>query len=127
MSYTIERLTHYPTILVTLNDDFKIPEEFVAYAAETQELLDREPERVFIITDMTNFNVSVNDLLQGTKLALNPQINVAKHPKTRGSILITNAGIIKKSVDGLRKLGIAEDLKVVTSLEEALELCSAPR
>lgn len=127
MSYTIERLTNYPAILVTFNEDFQIPEEFLDYATETHAMLDREPEPVYIITDITNFNVSVNNLLQGTKLALNPEANVAKNPKTYGSIIVTDAGLLKRSVDGFRKLGIVDDLKVVTSLEEALELCSAPR
>jgi len=122
MSYTVQRLKDYPAILISYHDDFDISSDYALSTKDAMKLLDAESNPVTIIIDLTEFSMSLNDLLEGTRLAFKPDMNTAKHSKTLNTIVISKMGIMKKSVDGFRKMGLSDDLRVADSLEDALAL-----
>jgi hypothetical protein len=124
MSYKIEQLTNPRAIFVTLNEDFKIPQEIVAYTKEVASLLEKEARPIPIVVDMRQYSVSFEALLSGTNLALNPEANITKYPNAGKLILITRETLLKMSMDGFRKLGIASNIQAVSSPDEALALCA---
>ena len=125
MSYSIERLNNPDVYLVTLNEDFEIQTELPQYFKELSIAINNEPEPLNLIVDVSNLGLSFDDLLGGTKGMMNADRNPYLHPNSKTAILVTKNRMIKMSLDGFAKLGIAKTTKVVESVEEALQLASA--
>lgn len=126
MSYTVEKISNPNAILVVWNEDYSISKEWTLSVEEIVSLLDEVDEPLRIINDATAFQISVNDLLEGTGSLLKSG-NLLNHPMLKGFITVTSSAMLKRSVDGLRKLGLSQDHQVVDSVEEALDLISSSK
>lgn len=122
MSYKVEYLPEYPVVIITFNEDFKIPDDMLAYVIEAASFLDAEAHPIPVIIDITPYTMSLDGLLQATKAGGKGDANIAVHPNVSKVIVVTKATLIKMSLDGIRKLGLAREIEAATSLEEALKL-----
>ncbi|GAB5491513.1 MAG: hypothetical protein Phog2KO_17280 [Phototrophicaceae bacterium] len=124
MSYQIERLEHHPALLIKFNQDFVVPNDILAYMIEAKVILEQEPEPISILLDLTDYNLSLDNLLHGTKISMKPENNIAKQVNVKQIIAITDSKIIVRSLDGFMSLGLGDNIIGVSSLDEALEKLS---
>lgn len=123
-TYSVERLSHPSSYLVRYTADFHGEEATLSVYQELSNLLDTEFEPISIIFDLSQLDITVNDLMVSSKiLTQSKDLNPVNHPMAQQSILITNSSMIRLSIEGFRKFGgVVKDMRAVSSLDEALQL-----
>ncbi|MEM9954022.1 MAG: hypothetical protein AAF846_20600 [Chloroflexota bacterium] len=120
MSYTIERLEQPPVYLVTLASDFSLGTEMKQYFIEMNGRLDKETKPIDIILNLLEYKVSFDGLASTTRDIMRLEANPYQNENSNKLIIVTQNKMVKLSIDGFIKFGIAKKVDVVTSIEEAL-------
>jgi hypothetical protein len=119
MSYTIEHLPKHAAILTTFAKDFSVSTELASCFTALATELDKTQTPLTVILDMLQYSLSVDALIEGTKIVLTGD-NPIRHAKTKRFVAVTHSSLIALSLDGFRKIGIG-DVKTDTSVEEVLK------
>jgi hypothetical protein len=100
MSYSIEKLPNEPIIVQILNEDYTFGGEASPSMKELTQLLDAQPEPIWLIMDMSAVTLSLDDAIQAASMATE-QHKLLKHRNTRESILVTDKRLIKLMAQGM--------------------------
>jgi hypothetical protein len=119
MSYSIERLEDHPVLLITYNADFQVPEELEQQLHDANTYLDRESDPITVILDTGDYTSTVQDLMTSTRYLMTADNQIPNHPMTAKTILVTDMRMLKMGMDGMHRMGIVQNIDLVTALEEA--------
>jgi hypothetical protein len=100
MSYTIEKLPNEPIILQVLNADYTFGAEASPSMLELMTLLDAQRERVYLIMDMSEVSLNLDDAIQAASMSTQ-QHKLLTHPNTIESILVSDSRLMKLMAKGL--------------------------
>lgn len=125
MSYKLERLEDYPAMVTTFNADFDASTELESVITEMRRRISVEETPIYIIMDMSAYDISLNDLFVGTGIGMrtrdgdNREASVKNTLKT---IIVTEQKVLQASIKGFERFGFGKNLEVATTLEAALQI-----
>jgi len=88
VTYTLDRLAGAPIILFQSPPGESISADLEIIAAEMAHLLDEQPEPVFLVLDLHNLTLTLDDMLRGIDLATRGRSPVLLHPRIRENVLV---------------------------------------
>src|SRR5690349_6654430 len=100
MSRSIEKLPNEPILLCTLNADYSAASEAEQFIKDIVATLDAQTEHVYFILDTSEATISLEDVLQGTRLTTQ-QYDLFKHKHIYESIIVASGRFMKLVVQGL--------------------------
>ncbi|MEL6524096.1 MAG: hypothetical protein AAFQ07_00165 [Chloroflexota bacterium] len=123
MSYKIEHQLDQSTIIITYLGEFD--EDAIRKSLnELYQLLNNVEAPVSIIADYSQYEFGFNELLSGTSLARNLK-NPFTHHNCQKLIMVSESNLLKASLKGFQQFGLVNDIKIVTSINAALEISSS--
>lgn len=122
MSYTIERKNNPPSYIITLNEDFDLKTELIAYFKELTMALESESKPISVVVSMLNYSLSLSELMTATKDMMSMDVNPYQDPNVKHVIMVSTDKLLRFSVDGFIKFGIVKTIKTADTVEEALTL-----
>lgn len=118
MSYTLEKQSD-SIIILTISEDYDASAEAGKFFNEINDILDNETSPVNLILDVLEYKLTFEELLSSTRNAMNLKSPFA-HKMVKQTILVTSSNLMKASIKGFQRFGIAGKSKVVASLDEAM-------
>lgn len=126
MPYSVRKLPDMPVILFESPPGESISGNFEAIAAEISRLLETQPEPVFLVIDIRNVTLALDDMLRGIDLATRGHRPVLLHPRIRENVFAAAAPM---SIMALKALSSATFGQVkmaqFETVEQALDYCRA--
>jgi hypothetical protein len=123
MSYTIEKIPGAPIVVLTL-ETRHILAEMDVFDDELTALLDSQPEPVFMIHNMINAVISLEDLTIGASATARGPGERLHHPNVRDNLLVTHDGMMKLAVSGLRTATFGNvKIRAFDTREQAIAYC----
>lgn len=126
MGYTMELLDDQQILLYTTLESYNPERDLLRAIAETREILDSVIEPVYGINDYRKLKLSLDDLIQGAAALTQGDDPLWKHPNLKKLIMIISDTdvVLRLTAEGLGHDVFGNiNIEVVTSLEEAFELC----
>lgn len=88
--------------------------------------LDAQPEPVFLIIDLSEITMDLNELIQSASLSARGNDTMLHHPKIRENIFVLTSKFIIMAIQGLNSATFGRiNARVFATLDEALEYCRA--
>lgn len=100
MPYNVELLPGGPVLLVTISGGFSL-EEFYQVMNRVRETLDAQPAPVFHITDFTNSEIPLDEMLIGASEVARGDVSLFSHPNIRENIFVTGSDYMARVAEGL--------------------------
>jgi hypothetical protein len=100
MSYTVKKLPNEPIVLAVVDPDYVATAEAEQFLQDILKTLDAQGELVYLVFDSSPASITLDDLLQGVRLATQQQ-QLFKHPKLCEGIMVTPSRLMKLVVQGL--------------------------
>lgn len=102
MPSSLKRIPGEPIIVEKMSADYHLSAEAPHAAPKVLKFLDRLPEPVFLIVDISDVQeISVEDLLIGTELAAASENAIYRHHNIREVLYVSNNTMIKLAAAGL--------------------------
>ncbi len=118
MSYTVEKMSGEPVVLVRLNSDYDAVQEMQDTIQSSNALIAQQTEPVFSIWDVDQSNVNLEGLMSGTNVA---RQETATPPNQMGSIILGNSPYLQLLAQGLNSDTYGHlNIRVFGQLDEAL-------
>lgn len=125
MPITIEQIPDAP-ILVVRGDqaDRDVLEETLEVNSQISALLDTLSQPVFLVVDLREISMSLEDVLQVAIVSARGQDSLLHHPNIRENIFVMRSGLLRMAAKGLNNLmfGLLTP-GIFDTLEEALGYC----
>jgi hypothetical protein len=124
MTYTLSKLPDEPIIIydqdVNRDDSQSIADSLDAIA----KLLDEQTEKCFLIYQIPNIRIELDELMQAASKAGRSSNGVLHHPNLRENVYVVDNALVKMAIKGLESATFGR-AKVILfgSLEEALSYC----
>lgn len=99
MLYTMQKFPDEPIFFVRLHQDFRLGIDAEEFVVDSLNLLDRQSERVYMITDMTALTFSAMDVIHATNMVTR-QYQLLKHPRIIESMIITPSQLVQRAAQG---------------------------
>jgi hypothetical protein len=123
MSYTIQKLPDEPIVVAISHADFS-GAEGADMMDELYATLDAQTEHVYLVSDMSAVNLSVDDMLQGASLVTRGQKPVLLHPNITETIIVATSAFIRLATKGLASpIFGSQHIQVIENLDAALAYC----
>lgn len=122
MSYDIERLNNVAAYLVTFHEDFSMKDEMLPYYEELINALNSEAIPISIILDVRKYAMSFDDMISGTNDTIKSANNPYQHHNAKKLVFLTDSNLLKLSIKGLIQFGLAKQIKIAESIEDAYRL-----
>jgi len=122
MPVILKQFPDEPIVVQTMSPDYRLLVEFPEDHPKSYALLDELPHPVFWIVDISAVEeLSMEDLLKGTKLVSTGEKPLYRHPNIRQVLYVSTRDMIKVAAEGLKhdKFGNL-DVQVFDSIEAAL-------
>ena len=124
MPYTIDKLPDEPILLIhsTMGED-KL-REMTEAIAEIARILDEQTETVFMVVDMRDVSMGLDDIVQAATLSARGRNPMLHHPNIRETIYVLTDVLIKTAVKGLGSATFGQlKAHIFDTVEEALDYC----
>lgn len=123
MPFTIDKLPDVPILLFVQSGSRAAAEAERALTSLTR-ALDAQPEPVFLILDLRALSISLDELTRTASAVANRPGAQLHHPNLRESLLITNDGLLRLAVYGLRSAAFGGvTIRPFSTEEDAFDYC----
>lgn len=121
MPYDVELRHDSPVLLVTVSGGFSL-EDFMQVTERVRAILDSQPTSLFHITDFTNSEIPLDEMMVGASEVARSEVSLFSHPNIRENIFITGSEYMARVADGLNTEPFGNvPVSVFSSLADALE------
>lgn len=112
--------THH-VVMNTLQPDFRLANDWADGEAEMRRILDTHHGPLFIINDIREMKMSIDDLILAASLGTRGKDPIWRHPNARGAYFISERKFVEMAAAGLNSPAFGNmRVKVFHTLEEAL-------
>ena len=101
MSYRLEILPGEPIALITTPEDFRVGEDVPAATNEFYTLMNGSKGNVYLIVDVTDYKVSIEDMLAGASLAARGEMSLFHHPRIYKILIVSPQPLAAISARGM--------------------------
>ena len=124
MPFTLEALSDAPIVVLTQQPGSEIGEEFPQAMQQLTELLNIQPDPVYLVLNLSGINMSMDDLLKTSSSAARGPDAVLHHPQVIETFYVVTNSMLKLGVTGLTSeaFGSAK-VQAFDTYEEALAYC----
>lgn len=123
MSFTIEKIPGEPIVILTVESK-QVLTELAVFDEQLTAVLDAQNEQVFLIPDMSNISLSLDDLTVGANTIARGPGQRLHHPNVRENVMVTRDAMLKLAVIGLRTATFGSaHITVFDTREQALAYC----
>lgn len=123
MSHSIEKVPDLPIVVLTL-ETRHILAEMGEFDSDLTALLDSQPEPVFMIHNLVEAVISLEDLTIGASATARGPGARLHHPNVRENLLVTHDGMMKLAAAGLRTATFGNvKIRAFDTREQAIEYC----
>lgn len=102
MTFTVEKLSGLPAILLTLSAKYDIEADFPHSYAQVYDLLENATEPVYYITDMTEATFDLQAIMVAASKTSRDSKGTFRHPNVKAVMLISQDAAVHYGVQGLR-------------------------
>jgi hypothetical protein len=121
VNYRVEALPDDPVILMSLAKDALITEDMANSGAEIRALLDQADGPMFVIMDMRELSINLNDIILGSNLGTRGEEPLSRHPNIGEMIFVSSNAMVKLAVKGLNTVTFGNlEARVFDSVGDAL-------
>ena len=100
MTYRLEKLPDEPIVLITCPQDFRVGPDVPA-ATEFDRLMEAEVGQVYLLIDVTEFRVGIDDMLSGASLAAGGDTSLFHKECIRKILIISPSSLVAMSARGM--------------------------
>lgn len=123
MPYSIEKLPDAP-IVVVVHESKQVMSEMADLMDEIRPILDAQPEPVFLVMDIRNLGIALDDLGAAANTAARGPAALLHHPNVRENLLVSTTGLVKLGALGLRTATFGNvNIRLFDTPEQALDYC----
>lgn len=121
MNYKIEVIPDEPIVLVALYEHYSFAVDDPVATAEVRVILDKSGEPMFMIMDVTQLSLSLDDLVQSANRDARGEQPIYHHPKLLGLLIVTRSDMIRLAVRGITTVAFGNvNAKAFKTVDEAL-------
>jgi hypothetical protein len=129
--YHVELLSDEPILLLICTKEYSLVDDWPKVDQQCRALMDNANEPLYLITDLTEASLSLDDLVLGTNVGARGhnigtmdqagEVPAFKHPNLQGLIFVTSKKLVKLALKGMDSLVFGNiQAAVFETLEEAL-------
>lgn len=120
MSFSLEKLPDEPIIIGTIAGVGAL-DETSSFVNQLTSLLDNEPGPLYFIIDMSQYSLSLEEMLTGTNQTTRGSMAFHNHPNLAGTIIISSSRMVKLAAKGMNtELFGNVHVKVFETMDDAL-------
>ena len=123
-NYYNDLLPGEPIILSGCYAEFSVAEDQPLTDAETRGILDQAGEPLYLIIDLTEVSLSLNDIIVGANIGARSNVPLWKHPNLKEVIFVVSNATVKLAIKGLDSMPFGNiQAKAFGTQKEALDYC----
>jgi hypothetical protein len=123
MFYNIEKLPDAPVIIGTWYEGFKFVEHGAQFDLDARALMDKQKTPIFYVLDLRQLHtISIEGIMEVAHTGAKVFTSAHRHPKNRGTIIVSKETIIKLAVKGVASAAFGNmNIRLFETLEEVME------
>ena len=124
-TFTVKKLPDEPIIISTMSAEYSVTRDMQASDNAARDLLDEFGEQMYLIVDITNFKVSIDDVTLGSSRgARDGESPLWHHQRIKQVIFVSKDKVVHLAAKGVNSLPFGFlNIKVFNTLEKALVFC----
>jgi hypothetical protein len=128
MNYKIEVIPDEPIILATLYAHYSLAVDDPVANNEARAIMDKSGEPMFMIMDVTDLSLSLDDLVQAANRDARGEQAIFHHPKLLELLVVTHSAMIQLAVKGITTVTFGSvHAKAFGTVDEALAYARAQK
>ncbi|MBN1311552.1 MAG: hypothetical protein JXB30_09045 [Anaerolineae bacterium] len=121
MNYKIEVVPNEPILMVDLYKHYSFTVDDPVATGECWKILDESDEPMFMIMDVTDLAISLDDLVQAANRDTHGEQPIYHHPKLQELLVVTRSKMIQIAVRGITSVAFGNvNAKAFGTVDEAL-------
>lgn len=124
MPTTVEKIPDVPIVVVHSQQGKDTMGEMADTVAAITRILDEQTEKVFLITDMSNISMKLDEIIQAASMSARGSNSLLHHPNVRENVFVLTDKFITMAIHGLNSATFGQvKATLFPTVEEAVAYC----